>query len=455
MKRKERLQMTEGPILRQLFFFALPLMASNVLQQLYNTVDAIIVGNCVGAKALAAVGSSGLLVIFMIYFFLGLSIGSSIVISQAYGGGNQGRVHRAVHTTAGLSLISGLALMIIGILFAPYFLRWMNVPDDAMNMAVTYIKIYFLGMIPMMVYNMGSGILRAIGDTKTALYGLGAASVLNILLDLLFVAGLSMGVAGAAAASALSQLVAAMVVVIRLIREKDIYGLSLTKIHIYKDELRSIVRIGMPTGLQSVLVCFSNIIVQSRINIFGLGVMAGYTSYMKVDGFLFTTIDAYSMAVSNFVGQNIGAGKYDRVRKSMKVCAGLCVCTVFVLGGLILLNADPILRLFTGEPQVAHYGKMLMFTMIPFYWIFGINQSFSGVIRGAGEAAAPMWISLISMCGLRITWIIGMLSVWKDVRIIYVSYPLTWIVTFFVFLLYYHKGKWLKKYTGPKDKVYQ
>lgn len=435
-------QMTEGRIGRKLLLFALPLMFSNLCQQLYNTADAVIVGRLVGADALAAVGASSLLITFMIYFFIGLSIGASVLISQFFGSRKNDKVQEAVHTAVALSLVSGLVLTVLGLAFAPAMLRMMNIPEVGLAYAIPYIRIYFLGMIPMTLYNIGSGVLRAVGDSKTPLACLVVTVVLNIGLDLLFVGPLGMGVAGAALATALAQLAAAVLIVIILLRADPIYRLRPARIRFHVQTLRDIVRIGLPAGLQSVLVCFSNVVVQSQINTFGLEVMAGFTAYMKIDGFLFMPIDAFCLAISNFVGQNMGAGRWERVVKGKNVCLLLCVGVTLGLGVMIILNARLILGMFTSDEAVVLNGMRQLYTVVPLYGIYAADQVFVGVLRGAGATVIPMVITLVCMCGLRLSWIFTTLHFIHDARMIYLSYPLTWIVTGAVLLLYYYKGGW-------------
>ena len=427
-------QMTKGSISKQLILFSIPILISNLFQQLYNTVDTAIVGRFVGANALAAVGTCNLVVVFMIYFFIGLSNGSSIVLSQCFGENDEEKVFKTVHTTMGLSFISGIVLMIVGLLSAETILKMINTPDDVIGYAVTYIRVYFLSMIPMMIYNMGTGILRAMGDSKTPLYYLGAA-VFN------------MGVMGAALATTLSQTLSAILILIKLISSNEVYKLNISKIRIDKDILKRILVIGVPTGLQSVLICFSNIIVQSKVNLFGLDVMAALTVYYKVEGFIYMPIEALAMAASNFIGQNIGARNVERVKKgkslSMKICVGMTV----LIGGLIMIFKTPILHVFTTDSEVVKYGSQFIMFIVPLYFIYAMNQILSGVLRGAGKTFVPMLIGLVCMCGFRVGWLVVMMGIVKDVRIIYASYPLTWILTNIAMTAYYYKSSWIKKTT--------
>ena len=438
-------QMTEGNISKKLVFFAVPVLISNLFQQLYNTVDTAIVGRFVGANALAAVGTCNLVIVFMIYFFIGLSNGSSVVLSQAFGENDNEKIFKTVHTTMGLSVISGIALMTIGLLSAETILKWINTPDDVIGYAITYIKIYFLSMIPMMVFNMGTGILRAIGDSKTPLYYLAVSGVANIILDLIFIVQFKFGVMGAALATTISQTISAVLIMIKLIKSNEIYKLHISKIRIDFDILKKILVIGIPTGLQSVLVCFSNIIVQSKVNLFGLNVMAALSIYYKVEGFIYMPIEAMAMAISNFIGQNIGAKNLERVKKGKKLSMRICVVMTVLIGGLIMLLHTPILKIFTTDEKVIYYGTQFILFIVPLYFIYAMNQILSGVLRGAGQTFIPMVIGLVCMCGLRVGWLVVMIGIVKDVRIIYASYPLTWIFTNIFMSIYYYKGKWMEK----------
>ena len=437
--------MTSGSIPKQMVFFALPILLGNLFQQLYNTVDTAIVGRFVGANALAAVGTCNLVVVFMIYFFIGLSNGSSIVLSQCFGQNDDEKVFKTVHTTMGLSFISGIILMVVGLLSAETILKWINTPDDVIGYAITYIKIYFFSMIPMMVFNMGTGILRAVGDSKTPLYYLAASGVANIVLDLIFIVQFKFGVMGAALATTIAQTISAVLIMIKLIKSNEIYKLHISKIRINFDILKKILVIGIPTVLQSVLVCFSNIIVQSKVNLFGLNVMAALSIYYKVEGFIYMPIEAMAMAISNFIGQNIGAKNLERVKKGKKLSMRICVVMTVLIGGLIMLLHTPILKIFTTDEKVIYYGTQFILFIVPLYFIYAMNQILSGVLRGAGQTFIPMVIGLVCMCGLRVGWLVVMIGIVKDVRIIYASYPLTWIFTNIFMSIYYYKGKWMEK----------
>ena len=443
-------QMTEGNISKQLVFFAIPILISNLFQQLYNTVDTAIVGRFVGANALAAVGTCNLIIVFMIYLFIGLSNGSSVVLSQAFGENDNEKIFKTIHTTMGLSVISGIILMIVGLLSAETMLKWINTPDDVIGYAVTYIKVYFFSMIPMMIFNMGSGILRAMGDSKTPLYYLAASGVANIILDLVFIVQFKFGVMGAALATTMAQFISAILILIKLTRTNEIYKFYISKIKIDVNILKSILIIGVPTGIQSVLVCFSNVIVQSKVNLFGLNAMAGLSIYYKVEGFIYMPIEAIAMAAGNFTGQNIGARNIERVKKGKSISMRICISITVLIGGLILLLHNPILGIFTSDQKVVEFGTQFMFFIIPFYFIYAINQMLAGILRGAGQTFMPMVIGLFCMCGLRVGWLMVMLAFVKDIRIVYLSYPLTWIFTNIFMSIYYYRSNWMDKSIGDK-----
>lgn len=421
-------RMTEGPIGRTLLAFSVPLLLTNLFQQLYTTVDAAVVGRFVGEEALAAVGSCGLLTSFLIYFFLGLSVGASIVVGHRFGAREEDAVRRGVSTAFALAIWSGLALTAIGLAGAPQFLSWMNVPDAAMGLAVSYLRTSFLGMVPLMLYNMLSGLLRAVGDSRTPLACLLVSGVLNIALDLWFVAGLHWGVFGAALATVLAQGVSAILVLFRLRRRTDCCRLHLSLVP-ERDSLRRIVQVGVPAGLQSVLVCFANVVVQSQINRFGLEVMAGFTAYMKLDGFLYMPIDAFCHGMTSFTAQNLGAGRRDRILRGTAVCLGLSAGVTVCIAAVLLALDTRALGVFTTAAGALAHGSDMLHVLAPLYVLYAVNQTLTGVIRGTGCALPPMGISLVCMCGLRVSWILLLGRLWPSPYVIYTSYPVTWLVT--------------------------
>lgn len=438
----------DSGIAKSLIIFALPLMLSSLLQQLYNTIDALIVGRFLTATALAAVGSSSLLINILIYFFIGLSTGASVLISQAVGRGDKSRVSIAVHTAYALSLIAGLVLMLIGWFGASLFLTWMNTPKSGMPDAVIYVKLYCLGMIPMAVYNMTSGIFRADGDTKTPLIYLAVGVALHLVLDLLFIAVWHFGTGGAAMATTLSQIVPAVLMTVKLGRRDDALKLTIKQLGIEGRTTKEICAIGIPAGLQSVLMNFANVIVQSQINTFGITVMAGFTAYYKVEGFLFMSIEALALAISNFIGLYYGAGDFASMKKSRNVCIALNVGITVILTILYLIFAHGLISIFSNDAKVIAYGVKQIYWCMPLYFIYAYNQTTAGSLRGVGKTFVPMIISMLCICGLRVAWIMAGLYGFgfHDPRVIYTAYPITWIATGIALTIYHlYTVKNLKK----------
>ncbi len=436
---------TEGVIWKPLLFFFIPIVIGSFFQQLYNTADTIIVGQFVGKGALAAVGATGTLINLLVGFFVGLASGATVIIAQFYGARQHKRVELAVHTSVALSIVCGILLMIIGIVLAPQLLRMVSVPDDIIQDATLYIRIYFTGMIPSLFYNVGSGILRAIGDSKRPLYFLIAATICNIILDLFLVVALDMAVAGVGIATVASQFLSAILVLIVLMRAEDSYRLNLGKISFNKDILFSIVRIGLPAGLQSVLYSVSNLVIQSSINALGTDTIAAWSAYGKIDALFWMIMSAYGVAITTFVGQNYGAGKYDRIKKSVRVCTGMAIGSAIALSVLLMLFGDIVYRLFTNDPTVIEIGLQMLHYLTPFYFTYVCVEVLSGAIRGTGEALKPMILTCFGICVLRVLWIVAAVPIWPGLLSILTSYPLTWATTSILFIIYYFKGHWLKK----------
>ena len=344
--------MTEGVIWKQLLLFALPLLLGNLFQQFYNTVDSIVVGNYIGANALASVGASTPIVNLMVGMFTGLGTGAGVVIAQFFGAKDHKGVHDGVHTTIALCIVSGLVMAVVGVALSPTILRLLDTPAEIMEGSVTYLQIYFMGVMALMIYNMGSGILRAVGDSRTPLYFLMVSSVVNILLDLLFVIKVQMGVAGVAWATLIAQAISACLVLIRLMTSTESYKLILKDIRFHKKVLLETVRIGLPGGIQNAVISFSNLIVQYNINSFGAAAVAGCSAYTKIDGFAILPVMSFSMAITTFTGQNIGAKNYDRVRKGAKTCLVIALAVTLTLSGGLYLFGEKLLRVFSSDRQV-------------------------------------------------------------------------------------------------------
>ncbi|MDO4265002.1 MAG: MATE family efflux transporter [Eubacteriales bacterium] len=438
-------QITEGVIWKQLLLFFFPILFGTFFQQLYNTVDAVIVGNFVGKEALAAVGGPASTIInLLVGFFVGLSSGAGVIISQYFGSREKERLESAVHTSVALAVVGGAVMMVLGLLTTTISLRLLNTPEDIMPPSVTYMRIYFTGMIPSMVYNMGAAILRAIGDSKKPFYFLMAACLTNIVLDLLFVLGFGMGVTGVAIATVLSQVVSAILTMYVLMRTTDIYRVTLSKIRFQAQMLRSILTIGLPAGLQSAMYSISNLVIQAAINSYGTDTVAAWTAYGKVDSFFWMTVNAFGIAVTTFAGQNFGAGKVDRIKKSVRIClmmaAGTCVFFSFV----ILTFGHIILRLFTQDPVVIEICMGMIRIVTPTYITYICIEILSGACRGCGDSFYPMIITCFGVCALRIIWIALSSALFPSVGAVCLSYPITWTVTSTLFILYYRRGKWLR-----------
>ena len=390
--------MTEEVIWKQLLLFALPLLLGNLFQQFYNTVDSIVVGNYIGANALASVGASTPIVNLMVGMFTGLGTGAGVVIAQFFGAKDHKGVHDGVHTTIALCIVSGLVMAVVGVALSPIILRLLDTPAEIMEGSVTYLQIYFMGVMALMIYNMGSGILRAVGDSRTPLYFLMVSSVVNILLDLLFVIKVQMGVAGVAWATLIAQAISACLVLIRLMTSTESYKLILKDIRFHKKVLLETIRIGLPGGIQNAVISFSNLIVQYNINSFGAAAVAGCSAYTKIDGFAILPVMSFSMAITTFTGQNIGAKNYDRVRKGAKTCLVIALAVTLTLSGGLYLFGEKLLRVFSSDQQVLSYAVQMMHFLVPGYVCLAVAHTYCGVVRGAGISMVPMLALVGNMC---------------------------------------------------------
>lgn len=442
--------MTEGNIAKQLFFFSIPLILGNLLQQLYNTADSIVVGNFVGSNALAAVGSGTVLINLIIAFSQGTAVGAGVVIAQYIGAKHKEKLSEAVHTSVAIALIIGAALSLFGVLFSKTLLIWMKTPKEVLSESVVYLRIYFAGLIFNVIYNMATGIMNAAGNSKRSLRYLAYASVTNIILDLLFVGLLKMGIMGAALATDISQLLSGVLSMLFLMRVNEDYKVTLKKIKLHKESAKKIIRVGLPTGLQNTVISISNVLVQSGINGFGATAMAGFGAYLKVDGFNILPVLSFSMAATTFVGQNYGARKVDRVKKGMWITLGMVTLYTIVTGALLLIFSHQIIRLFSADTAVIAYGADAMKYFCPFYFVLGILNCLAGTVRGTGKTMPPMIIMLISMCIFRIFWIQLALPRIGTIEGIYMLYPVSWAIGAAMMVLYTILGKWIdpKKLIG-------
>lgn len=442
MSRKSNL-ITEGVIWKQLVLFSIPLLIGNLFQQLYNTVDSIIVGNFVGSQALAAVGASTPIINLLVGFFMGIATGAGIIISQFFGAHDESRLKSSIHTSFALSIWFGIFLTVSGIIFSPYILRLMGAPADVFDDSVLYLRIYFLGSLFLLLYNMGAGVLRAIGDSKRPLYYLCLSSVINIILDVVFVVGFKMGVAGVALATLIAQAVSAILLMIQLMRSKESYSVHLKAMKVDKFIIREIIIVGIPTGLQQVIVSLSNAIVQSSINSFGSDAIAGCSAYLKLDGFMILPIMSFSMAATTFTGQNLGAKQYGRIYKGMRT--SLSITTIYTVLACLLMYffGAETLRIFTQDENVLHYGRVMLDTIVPAYLSLALMQSLVGTVRGAGKTMITMIMSILSLCVVRVCWIFLVLTFNPSIEGVFLGYPISWIVGFILMAIYTWKCNWL------------
>ncbi|MEI3189034.1 MAG: MATE family efflux transporter [Lachnospiraceae bacterium] len=443
-EKKNTVLMTEGGIFKNLLFFATPLILGNLLQQMYNAVDSIIVGNYVGSNALAAVGAGASLIYLLIAFSLGASVGAGVIVSQYLGAKDKEGVHKAVHTAMTISIILGLILTAGGILFSRKLLVMMNTPAEILDDAACYLRIYSCGLIFNVVYNMAAGILNAAGNSRRSLMYLAAAAVVNIFMDLLLIAGLKIGVAGAAIATNFSQAISCILALWFLFRVPADYRISLKSLRIHKAMALRIIQIGLPTGIQNMVISFSNILIQASINQYGATAVAGFSAYLKIDGFNILPVLSFSMAITTFIGQNYGAGKYDRMKKGMWVTLLMGIVYTVLTGILLLTFSGQIMRLFSEDVGVIAYGQTAMRYFCPFYWILAILHSLAGTVRGTGKSIPPMVVLLVSLCLFRIVWIQLVLPYYTSIEGIFILYPVSWLVGAVLMILYTWKGKWIE-----------
>lgn len=435
--------MTTGSIWKRMVSFAVPVFLGNLCQQLYNTVDSVIVGKFVGKQALAAVASSGNLIFMMTGFFMGLFIGAGIVIAQYFGARNYERVRSAVHTDIAFALCCGVLLTLLGVFFTPTILTWMRTPADVLSTSILYFRLYFLGSLATILYNAGMGVLQAVGDSRSPLYYLVISSVVNVALDLLFVGAMDMGVAGAAVATVISQVVSAVLCIIKLTRSDGPYRLEIKRIGFDLPLLKKITSQGVPSGVQNSIIAIANVVVQSNINTFGSDAMAGCGSYSKVEGFVFLPITAFAMALTTFIGQNLGAGQFDRAKQGARIGILCSMAMAELIGVALFFLAPYAMRLFNDDPAVVAIGVRQSHIEALFFCFLAFAHGVSAVLRGAGRAQVPMYTMLGCWCILRVSYITLALKVWPDIATIFWAYPITWSVSCVVFLIYYLKADWV------------
>lgn len=442
---------TEGVIWKQLLTFFFPILLGTFFQQLYNTVDTIVVGRFVGTEALAAVGAAAPLINLLNGFFIGLSSGATVLISQFFGASDRKGVRNALHTGIAFSLVLGFTIMALGVVAGPQILRLIKTPESCLHDAVTYTRIYFLGAAASMLYNMGSGILRAMGDSRRPTLFLIITCFVNIFLDILFVMVFRMGIAGAAWATILAQGISAVLVLMVLVRLPEDIGLRLSGIRLEWGLLKRILYIGVPAGLQFITFDLSNLLIQSGINTFGAATVAAFTAYGKADGLTWMVSGAFGVSITTFVGQNYGAQKYDRIRKGVRVCLGMSILLLGTLSALEICFRQGILGIFTVDPEVVRLGAYLMLWTVPFNVILMPMEIFGGAMRGTGYSFVPTAITSVCICLFRVVWLMVVVSRFHTLEMLLLCYPISWVLTAIVFSITYLRGNWL--YGRRKDRI--
>ena len=439
---------TEGVIWKQLLTFFFPILLGTFFQQMYNTVDTIIVGRFVGTQALAAVGSTGALISLLNGFCISLGSGATVLVSQFFGASDHQGVKKAIHTGIGLSLVLGLFISFFGLCFGPQILILMKTPEDCLEGATVYARIFFSGAIASMVYNMGAGILRAMGDSKRPMIFLVITCLANIFLDIFCVVVLKMGIAGAAVATVLSQIISAVLVMVVLMKLPEEHALRLSGVRINPILLKRILSVGVPAGLQFVTFDLANLLIQSGINSFGSATIAAFTAYAKADMLTWMLSGAFGVAITTFVGQNYGAQKYDRIYKSVRICLGMGVALIGLCSGVIIFFRHFILGIFSADPEVIRLGAWLMLWVVPFNVIFVPVEIFAGAMRGTGYSAVPTAITCVCVCIFRVLWLFTVVSRFHTLEMLMLCYPISWILADIAFVITFRRGKWLRRQTA-------
>ena len=451
MKTKNyEMDMTSGSLVKKVIVFAIPLALSSILQLLFNAADVIVVGRFAGSEALAAVGSTGSLINLLTNLFIGLSIGASVLVSKYYAARNQKSLQESVHTAILVALYGGLLLAVVGNILARLMLEWMGTPDDVIDLATLYLRIYFAGMPATMLYNYGSAILRAVGDTKRPLYYLMIAGALNVVLNLFFVIVCNMSVAGVALATVLSQCVSAALIILCLIRSQGAVRLERRYLKIHGLRMKVILQTGLPAGIQGSVFSISNVLIQSSINSFGSVAMAGSAAAANIEGFVYVAMNAFYQAAISFTGQNVGGQRYERIGKTLLVCEGYVIGVGILLSTIALTLATPLLSIYTDDPTVVQYGITRMHYICATYFSCGMMDTVVGSLRGMGSSFVPMITSLLGACAFRVIWIFTVFAANRSLETLYVSYPISWVLTLTAHLICYHfiRKKYPKR--GPE-----
>lgn len=438
--------MTEGSIPKKMIAFAIPLFFGNLFQQLYNVADSLIVGNALGSEALAAVASSGSLIFLMTGFFNGLSVGAGVIISRFFGAKDYKTVRRVVHTDLAFSVLCGILLMAVGVIFTPQILEIMGTPADVLQNSVSYLRVYFFGSIAVVLYNTCMSILNAVGDSKHPLYYLIFSSCVNVVLDVLFCGILHLDVAFAALATIISQFLSVVLCLYRLIRIDDVYQVRIKEIRLELPMVKEILRMGLPSGLQYSIISLANVVIQSNINSFGKMAMAGCGAYQKIEGFGFLAVTCFTMALTTFVGQNLGAGEYDRVKKGIKFGIGCIIGLSELVGAAIYLLIPRLIMLFDTSPEVIEFGTLHARTVTLFYFLMAFTHGCAAILQGAGKSYVPMGIMASVWCGFRVAFITIISKFTRNLRYILSVYPITWGITAIIFMFYMKKADWMHGY---------
>ena len=438
-----QVRMSEGPIAKHIVLFALPLFLGNLFQQLYNTADSLIVGNMLGSEALAGVTSTGSLIFLLIGFFQGIFLGAGVVIARFFGARDTSSMRKAIHTTLAFAISAGALLTVVGMIFSPTLLRWMNTPKDAFDLAVEYVRTYFAGSLGFVLYNACMGIMQAVGDSRHPLYYLIISSLTNIVLDVAFIALFDGGVASAALATILSQFLSVFLCLFRLMRIKADYRVSVKEIRFDRELFPMIIRYGLPSGLQNSIIAFANVIVQSNINAFGTMATAGCGAYSKIEGFAFLPVTSFTAALTTFVGQNLGAKEYERTKKGSVFGIFCSIIIAELIGLTIFLLARPLTAAFTDEKEAIAFGVEKARTCSLFYCLLAASHCLSAVLRGAGRAKVPMAAMLVFWCVIRVTFLEIMVPLTNDIAAVNWVYPLTWFLSTVFLTFYYLKVDWL------------
>ncbi len=432
-----------GSVGKSIFYFSIPLLIGNLFQQLYNTVDSYVVGNYVGKQALAAVGAASPVINMLIGFFMGLATGAGVVIAQYYGANDQEKLSKAVHSATCLTIVMSIFLTVIGVIATNPLLHAIRIPSDVFHQSSQYLTIYFGGIAFTLIYNMGAGILRAIGDSKRPLYFLIIASIINVILDFLFVKTFKMGVCGAGYATLVAQAISSIMVCYILFTTSQSYRIRIKDIHFHFPILKKIILIGLPTGLQQSVVSLSNVVVQSYVNDFGSSVVAGYSASVRIDGFVNLPLQSFNMAITTFVGQNIGAKQYNRVKKGARTTMIMATSVIAAISLILFFFGESIIAVFNGEADVIQAGRTMQLAFVPFYILLPINQVYAGVLRGAGKSSIPMYIMIFNFVILRQIYLAIITQFKAEVFYVFMGWPLTWITCAIMTMIYYRHAKWL------------